>query len=42
MVFKQEEYIGDSKLSSVNAPIGTPNAHVSKRDNVVGRFEGIL
>jgi hypothetical protein len=42
MVFEQETYLGDSELSPVGAPIGTPNVLASKRDGVGGSFEGSL
>jgi hypothetical protein len=42
MVFEQETYLGDSELSPVGAPIGTPNVLASKRDGVGGSSEGGL
>jgi hypothetical protein len=42
MVFGQEAYIGDSKLSLVNALTSVPIALVSKQDGAGGSFEGGL
>jgi hypothetical protein len=42
MVFGQEVYVGDSKLSSVGAPTKVPNALVSKRDGAGESFDGSL
>jgi hypothetical protein len=42
MVFEQEAYVGDSKLSPVHAPTSTPNVLVSMRDGVGGSSEDSL
>jgi hypothetical protein len=40
MVFEQEVYVGDSKLSLVGAPTSTANVLVSKQDGAGGSSKG--